>query len=666
MYNQQQMQVPPAQVQLSQFMQMQQGVAQAVMAGLFQTVMMSGGGAGQAAKTILHQHALQHLAQNNFQNPQWNQWCQMAIDFCEFQMCTQGQPGYNNPAQAVAIAVKQIYKGFLGMTFANNPQGYNGQFPQPMIQQLQESINMIGAIQQDLQAFRNRQQAPMGYNPTMGGGVMGGMQQAQSVMGGPQINMAMNNFSGTALQGAHHAPAPTSYVDYPDNADIPPPDVMVPVAEWTSGQSNTPQQGNAIMHSQQPAAPAVKFLDTTLPVPMDVTQIKVDPFYYIPTGYTPNKDRPFDLIYNPGGIEICPAHLVPDWRRTVGDEAPYTPAADPLKYCWFLVKFPDGTIKDTFVEWSPMLNYLNHEIDDELKRQAYRPNGVVKANAFVLANISKETVAAIPAAPMVDKTKLAQATNPVVVESAFVGCSDLENEVAAVKKVRELLELDADDIVPAHEYQSMCMHQLDISFDTMEELQKIATSGSLGLAAHELNALVAQGLLPARYFRFLDKRLTDTVNAFVRDSLSVKDCTIESFATDVVELMDVLAQHYSTELRDLLTNATPLILARGLTVERFSMDGDDRDDIFAIDHYTNFQLPWLLADICTQNIQREPVLLARQSNELIVEIVKGMWKRAKEANALGKRRMRLITADGIYLDVIRGYLVEGAILLKRA
>ncbi|MFO5890689.1 hypothetical protein ACLBSJ_33275, partial [Klebsiella pneumoniae] len=70
-------------------------------------------------------------------------------------------------------------------------------------------------------------------------------------------------------------------------------------------------------------------------------------------------------IYNPGGIEIRPAHLVadkPDWVRTASSANPYSILMDPAVYCRFLAKWPDNTVHEVYRKWENHMemHYLNH------------------------------------------------------------------------------------------------------------------------------------------------------------------------------------------------------------------------------------------------------------------------------------------------------------------
>ena len=655
------MNCPPAQVNLSQFMQMNQQVAQMAVAGLFQQL------AGSQQKSPIHQAAFQNMGQNNFQNQIWNTWAQMVVDLAECYMRSTQQP--MQPPQAVQQAATVIFQGYLGSVYMANQMAFQGQLPQPMLQQLQQAAQTLAQAQQQIQVMKQQTSGQFSAQPQFN--QYGGANNVSGLAVGGYA--APNN--GYALPDPWAATNPNngrqeispSY-DTPDSGKP-----LVPTQEWSSDQPNTgaaypnnaqPQQGQQQMQTNLDAP-----IDPSKPVPLDVTEVKVDPFYYHPPGFTPNIERPFDVIWNPGGVEIRPAHLAKGWVRTVGDEALYSPAVDPKQYCYFLAKWPDGTVKETFIKWIPMLDYLRHELDDELKRQAQRQNGVVVPVDYAIADIDEKTVT--PMAEIEEGKKYTQASNPLVLEGTFTGGSNTEIERNALIELRAKLALSKTDVVPAHEYLSEFQEEIVLTPEAAERINEIGKYTSFGMAAGDLRAMLQQGKLSVRSYRQLDLRLTKEVCNVVRDSLSIKTANgapiIDSFCEDVVDLVAHIAKKYGNEISAKLVATTPGILARTLRVlEQFEEEDTTGAEprYFLTDFYVNFQMPWVLADVSTQNINREPVLLSTQSSPVLSKLILDMWTRAKEKELLPTYRLRLITLDGVYIDIIRGLLVDRAILLK--
>lgn len=651
------MNCPPAQVNLSQFMQMNQQVAQMAIAQFFQQLM------GSQQKSPLHAAAVQNMGQNNFQNQVWNTWVQIVVDLVETYMRSTQQP--MQPQQAVQQAVMVVFQGYLGSVYMANQMAFQGQLPAPMLQQLQQAAATLQNAQQQIQIMKQQTsgqiqqyQQPMGNN--VSGLAVGGYQGTGYALPDPWAATTSNPGAGRQeISPAYDTPG----------SDKP----LVPTQEWSTDQNNVggayatntpPPQGQQQMQTALDAP-----IDPSKPVPLDVTEVKVDPFYYQAPGFTPNVERPFDVIWNPGGVEIRPAHLAKGWKRTVGDEALYSPAADPKVYCHFLVKWPDGTIKETFIKWIPMMDYLRHELDDELKRQAYRPNGVVVAVDFAVADITEATTT--PMAEIEEGKRFTQASNPLVLDGVFQGGSDTQIERDVLIELRAKLALSKTDTVPAHEYLSEFQEEIALSKETAVTINEIGKYTSFGMAAGDLKALVQQGKLSVRAFRQLDKRLTDEVCSVVRDSLSIKTANgkpiIESFCEDIVDLIAHITKKYGSDISAKLVAATPALLGRTLSVlEQYDEEDTEQTEprFFLANFYVNFQMPWVLADISTQNINNEPALLSAQSSPVLAKLILEMWNRAKERGLLPRYRLRLITLDGVYIDIIRGMLVERAILLK--
>ncbi|QEM41874.1 hypothetical protein [Pseudomonas phage vB_PaeM_PS119XW] len=653
------------QLQLSQnLMNNQQLVLMAI--GLFRGLAQSSVG-----KSNLHIFAYNLLSSNWFQNQIFQQWCQHLVDFVEFLCVCKNYSQTDAPPKAA----QRMYEAFLGQCVASYPALVQmGAVPQHMFQGLQTAQAMYQQILQEIQAYKSGNYRPQQQQM----GMMGQPQGIQMAGNLPPINPGNMGQFATTTQATFSQPAGTygaapntvssttsSYYDDTPAASAP----LMPKEEISTdiygGYSH--QQEQQPMYSQQPQVqntPVVE--DTDLPVPIDVSQVMIDPMYYQPTGFRVNIARPYDEIHNPGGILIKPAQLV-DWERTVGDEDPYSPLVDPEHYCRFFVKFPDGVVKEKFIEWNPQMEYLKHELNDDLRRREYRPNGVVYASTTPISTIGGDAMGIEEVESLVKDNELGEAAamRPIILDNKmFMGANDLENESEARAAVRELLNIGDDEesqsiTLPAHEYKSMSIYHMDVSDETFEQLSNLRNYTDLIGIATELKEMVNRGQLSIRYFRFLNDRLTDSINDFMADSLSIQNITISDFAHDIGDLLDYISNKKGTQVLQIIKACAAQIIARSVTMAEV-------DDIRGVaDQYVNFQVGWTLEQMATLNVLTEKaVLVSEGTHPTVREVLKGMITRAT-ASGLANVRMRLITVDGVYMEVIRGRLTEKAVLLKR-
>jgi hypothetical protein len=424
--------------------------------------------------------------------------------------------------------------------------------------------------------------------------------------------------------------------------------------------SNAPQASAqppvTVVTQTQPAQPV-----QDEPIPTDLTQIVVDPAMNARLGFEVNPDRPYDLIHNAGGIEIRPAYQS-KWKRTVGDDQPYAMLVDPARWIIFHVKWPDGVVKELPVEVESEMEYLCHEINDRLRAQARKPGGkqVMSTRNIVEYNAVPEPIQEVDQR---QDRELDEIT-PVILENLFTCSTDLENEREARNTVIELQKLNPDDPLPAHQYTSVKWHSLDVSSECSAELIAIAKMDDWEKANMALDKLSRTGLLPLRYFRFINERLTNAVNRFLADALSISTIRISDFSEDIVALGPHLAKKRGLEVQQVFEREASAILKRWLCS---GFEGDDDAETFGImDQYINLQLSWSQDEIASLAIENEAVLVSSASHPMVLTVIRDLLTRVSaNSDDLLKHTLRLITADGCYYEIIRGRLIANAILLKR-
>ncbi|AFO71056.1 hypothetical protein FDI90_gp249 [Pseudomonas phage PA7] len=654
-----------------------------------------------ATTTQLHAFAYNLLSSNGFQNNYYHQWAQKVIDFLEFLFIHRQM--VNNPQQAMQQAASLVWSGFVGKCAQTFPQLQS--LVQHLMPNIQQALGVIGQIESDIQKMR------MGGNTMMQGGyqqpgvqpgsfpgmgaamgrpgmssqlppINAGIQQTYgqpATMANPQLNIpgaytpTTNHDTGPSIaNAAYDVPGSSPFLENKP--------VMQPKDSWgatvevspNSSYDTIPGGGDVmILPELQQNANTVTNDNTDLPIPQDVKELVFDPNYYVPNGFVINKDRPMDVIYNPGGIEIRPAHLVadkPDWVRTASSANPYSILMDPAVYCRFLAKWPDNTVHEVYRKWENHMemDYLKHELQDDLRRQAHRGGGARTATSYKLSTIMGDAKPVKEVAEEFSPNDAGLTDNrehdPVILEGYIACANNLEAEAGALNAVREALELSEDDVVPAHEYRAASSHPFDASTEVMYEIEDIRKEPDPHLIAKRLKQLMLDGKLAQRYYRFLVERLTSAVNEFLADSMSQK-VTIDDFCEDIGDLIAYLIGKKGKSVADKFTASIPFIVGRSMCV---NIDPEEGNSI--LDLSVRFQTGWRLEELSCLNIYTEKaVLISKLTEPKITQVIMGMAKRlnsSKDSDDARTHKMYIITADGSYLQVIRGALVDNAVLLK--
>jgi hypothetical protein len=669
------------QIQLSPWMNQNQQIGLYAI-GLFRSIAQSAVG-----NSATHVAAYNLLSQNQFQNQLYPQWCQMAVELTELLIRAKNY----QPEAAVKMAAQRVYEALLGMVFQTYTQ----------LQQvtdskfwpgLQTAAQIYQQVVNDINGFRNggMQQQPQQNFQQGNGSYNGGsqlppinFQQQNNAYSQPQNN-GINNFQTSGNGPAYSQPSaysqPTAHGAegvgnsfYDDPAPVKP---LRPVEEISS--DNTDYFGNPIRQEQQPMQtfnqptsgnefhPTEDYTD--LPAPMSVDDVVMDPTYYTPKGFKLDINRPYDAIYSPGGVVTRPAQQV-DWELTVGDDMPWEQMVDPSRFCLFYVKFPDGAVKEKFVEWTATMNYLQHEQDAEMRRKAYRPNGEVVASDTPISTIGGDAATESDVFSMVQDGHLKRsAVPPVILATTFSGATDLEVEMTVREELQNLLEVafTKDIPMPAAEYRSTFLHPINVSEECFNKLTMVSKQEELSQVALQLRELVLQDVLPVRYFRFINDRLTKAVNGVLADGMTL-NMDITDFCEDYLELEDYLASKKGDAMVQVLRGSVHSVLNKAMhlmeTVE--STDADATPVYQIADNYINFQLGWTLDQLSTQNVRNgKAVLISASAHPTLLEALRGMITRAATNEEFVAGTMRLITSDGVYLEVIKGRLMQKATLLK--
>lgn len=659
------------QLQLSQWMMQNQQIGLYAI-GLFRSMAQS-----TVNKSPVHFAAYNLLAQNHFNNQLYQQWCDIVCVFVEFLIRVKGY----QPQDGINKGCQRVYEALLGITFNQ----YQGQLqpvtPQQFIGGLQTALAIYTSVTTDVQNFRNgvvTQGSPgqlpainlSGHYSQNGHGSQGGHNIAAfqtsgngPASGSPSFSYPNNN------QGT------TSSVDSAFYDDAVASRPLLPVEEVSTDSMYShdyfgtplPQEQKKMQTFDQQQIPQPEYEQTDLPSPTSVDDVVMDPTYYTRAGFKLDINRPYDVIYSPGGIETRPAQLS-GWEITIGDDMPWRQVVDPDRFCLFHVRFPDGVVKEKFVEWTPAMDYLRHEADAELRRKAYRPQGEVVASAVPISTVGGDAAKEAEVFQLIKDGHLKRSTcPPIVLEQTFTGTTELEVEALVREELQNLMEVtfDKDVPMPSVEYRSSFLHPLAISKECYDQLTMLLKQEDLAQVALGLRELVTQSILPVRYFNFINGRLTDAVNDVLKDGLTL-NVDITDFAEDYAQLEDYLTNKKGEQFTTVLRGAARSVMNKSM----FLMDGhttDEPDDVthYIVDNYINFQLGWSLDDLATLNIRDgKAVLISASAHPTILESLRGMISRANEREDFVAGTMRLVTSDGFYLEVIKGRLVQKATLLK--
>lgn len=641
------------QVQLPKYFQQNQQHAMFAL-GLFRKRVQD-----SAQKSAAHVVNYNTLSHNRFQNQYYQIQCQRVLDLAAILV------NQMHPDQALDQAALSIAEGCLGTTWNTFKQHLYNMVPQPMHGALDQAAQRSHQI--DNQIAQAKQQAS--YQPQMQ------QQQYNQYQTQQPYNQQMQQHAAFATTTGTFQPAATNSSNVFNNVvgttvssgmyvDTP---ASVTVQEFDSSNNQYSNlQVNAEPTSNTYVEPEMEYEY------LDVSDIVIDPAAYPNENPQISFDDPYGCIRAPGGIVIEPAFRKPELSVTRGDDSLYTELYDPKKYIEFLVQYADGVIKSKVVEWTSDMDYLKHELDATLRgRYAVATDTVVVNTSMVgLINAEASDDSAVIKTNMEDlladsKDLKDGLPTYLILDQVFTGASDLDNEMEVKEFILETFNKDEpllESVLPPHEYLSMRTHTLDVDGETASTLSLLSTYKCFSAVAVTLKEMLRMTDLSVRGYNFINNRITKAINEYLKDSLS-SDITIDDFVNDIDDLLTFLKEYPNPKLKTALEGDITRILKRAITVEVLT-DSDEGTVVNAIvDNYVNLQTSWMLADLRVLPFKEgEAVMISRNSDKTLLAVLKALLQRHKEERQ--HARFRIITVDGVYLEIIHGRLVDNAMLLK--
>lgn len=648
-------------------------------------------------KGPLHTLAYNIAADGYFRNnntPNFAGHCQGALDATNYLVNVEG----HQPQEAVRRAVVYIYNGFLATVLSHYPalaSGIDQRLPDSLKQAYDDYQGLIAAITENGLTNGRSYQGPVGggnpYAQQRGGGNPYAQQGGNYTVGDPPRGFQQPTAPGPIQTGA--GPGATPYPNQPHRAPAPHPQgqATASLQRQSSGQTNPVgraslrSHGGAEISSFQtaPDGPVTKTnnkgfepltskgADMTTPTPEPATPTADEcavtrlQDIVINTRYSVSEDssRPLDKLVYPGEVVVIPAHLSPAKPAD-------TLAVDPREQIAFHVFWPDNLVETLYVDIAeqPHMEYLVHEIRRELLPSSRLNDGKVVPNTRGFEKLATRE-------PKVKKSSIEEepariaVTEPYSVDGMFTASTAMENEEEAYRQLLEQYPALRDEKPEslAYEYRSARLHPLSLPSEEAETILRTLTSAeTLPNLATGLIEAVNDGHLPLRQFRLLNERLTTGFNTMLADNLSIDDLFIENFVDDVEGCLAIVENEESPELVEIIHNRTPEFLGRWFCIE-YAPDmlaGEDqpREYLCLIDEAINLQVAFTLDDLVTLRVGDDPVLVKASTHPRLAKLFRDQLKRHKGTTSSA---VRVITADGVYLEIMFGWAVENAVLVKR-
>lgn len=576
------------------------------------------------------------LSSNQFNNQVYQQWCQKIVDLLAINM---GQFGFDERlAQQV---VTEVYQAYLGFIWSQYKQQLSQITPNNLWSTLEAAINHWHQLEQKLAQAKQgygQPQMQMGYNQS---------QQMQNHNVYSQAVTGQPNF-GTTI--------PNVNVNVGSNISSEGMYTMQPIETFDTG-ANNPYSGPTMANHLTPA--------TTVPeMSQNVPQGSVDPLESISLMdviVSPNENNNYDYIKVSDSIHIEPTFKSSVKPVYVGDY-PYPSFYDPSKFMAFtIINDLTGETLEKILPIEKDMEYLRHELDDTLRARynaLNKDNKIIVPRSDTIAEYNGSTSSDLADVDLTIKLKgdVVESLPMLVIDNVvFTGSSDMEVEKSVIEYIKENVEHD-ESILPVHEYKSLKYHYLDVDKEGYSLIESLSSCADFASVGSTLKEALRTKTINVRTFNFINERLTDAINEFIKDSLSDDAVSIDCFVSDI---MDLVEYYENNKPKSYLALEKALAKILGRSIDTMELD----DGYAVVDTYINIQLNWLLIDLSALDLKKgECALISSMSNETLLDLIKKSIIRNRDNNQYA--RYRLITSDGYYLELVKGHLLDNVNLLK--
>lgn len=408
--------------------------------------------------------------------------------------------------------------------------------------------------------------------------------------------------------------------------------------------------------------------------PSNLGEVVINAAYYRPAGAPPAKEgREYDLVYNPGGVLIVPAHLS-EWTRTWSIESPYALNAIPNTEIKWHVKWPDGLVQEVVTAVEPEMDYLRHELLQSLQVSKKQYNGKVIPDLRRVESVDFFDDSTLDIKP--ETHDLVSVPDIIELEEQLDDSGRfLDNANRAAELLRTNYELGDSDELPVHMYTTV--HEEPLVFGDKAarmEVQRLTSCESLQELAQEMSALIENGILEERHARLLNDRMTLAVNHMLGDSLALPTVKISSFVDDIDELFELLVKKCGQGILATIAQfAQGMIntwMNLGFGTKEEEVDGEinrvsDWDVLYLVDTTVVLQTQYSLGELGRMPLNsNEATLISGNQHPNLYKFIVAFIQLSRETGLVSKH-LTLVTADGVRIDVLIGWLRKGAVLLRR-
>lgn len=251
------------------------------------------------------------------------------------------------------------------------------------------------------------------------------------------------------------------------------------------------------------------------------------------------------------GFEVRPAYQAPEWKLSFNAKRPYRLCYDPAKHLLFKARDLNGQIGEFLKEWNPSMDYMRHELNDDLRKRAREEQQ--RDTSKIWTQISGlRQLPEFPLAVAEPEDVLNEESRKELLEPGTLATYDDLIYVRDLSDVEEVLlaELGSTQYFrfankPFEVYVDLCDHHI-VPMGTTMHVRSLAGQATLGTLAKSLGDMREK--LGEKLFGVIDKRLAAEVSFIMTNRLGLTGWSIDSFMDDMLDLEQLIKDRYDEDL----------------------------------------------------------------------------------------------------------------------
>ncbi len=488
-----------------------------------------------------------------------------------------------------------------------------------------------------------------------GGGNAGGMQYQSAQDGWPGNRMGSRNTGlGSSVWADGPTPATKPQAEGFDGSGN-----VRPRRQFTNPHTPThaPQEERPRMAPNQTLVDGIVFTSART----DMTWPKVR-----------DLDRLWDWVLFEDGTQLRPVYQSRqdgNWKITYDPTQPAPPLYDPQTHILFKIRSPEGAVSYEAIQREPTMEYLDHELDPELRRKAQVE---VEANQGKVAAAWQlvEQLRPNPSSPLATSEPLYEDGEGMGVTATapdqFLLTTDLGR---GVKRSLVRLKVDNPEInsgaFELYVDQAILTTVLEPDYVKLTQLQESKDFQKLHASMDDL-----QG---KELFEAVNGRVTEVINRFLKERLGLVDWSIDSFYEDFADLRNLLLEKHGRQVlesfqdcaQEMIFQALTFFSSDDLTAAHKLLDLKDDDNVLIWRERSSVtQLPVSNSELGL-DVGDSGVMVKETSHNALYKTFSAVFNRTLDLPLVYRGRY-IATSDGVVYALVRGMLNLEAILIHKA